>query len=239
MKKVFLSLSIVIGIVAMGFGQQDELKSAGVNIEKKEYIAALDDLNKAKKKVTGLMTDQLSSVLPAKFGDLEIQENSYNSGGYGQGVSVNKTYVKPKPAVVEETKTDNGPAEPTGMIMPTSMDQASMQAQERITVEITTNMMMANEVMNAHAASENAMGGGKAIRVKGYRALLKSSKMGGGPVGGSPAANGLGESGQEEAHAIVGAAFIRVTASGMEEKGQAEKFLATIDFDKLKGIVGE
>jgi len=104
-----------------------------------------------------------------------------------------------------------------------------MEQEEQIIVQITTNMMMAGDVMNAHSMADDGMSneGVVALRIKGYRAILRT----GGDMG-------MGEN-SEEAQAIVGGAFVSVRTQGLKEKGQAEKFLNLIDFEKLKGIVGE
>ncbi len=170
------------------------------------------------------MTDQLASVLPQKFGEFEMQDND-GYGMDGQGAGLNKIYAMPKPEVTGDNVEDGMPDPASGM------DPMMMQEQAQINVMVTTNMMMASEVMNAHSMADDGMSneGVTALRVKGYRAILRT---GGNMMGDM-------EQNSEEAHAIVGAAFIRVEARGMKEKGQAEKFLNLIDFDKLKGIVGE
>ncbi len=223
MKQTLLTIAAVIGIASAGFSQQEELKSAGANIESKNYIAALDDLNKAKKKVSDLMTNQLATVLPKKFGEFEMQDDG-GHGSHGQGASLNKTYMKPEPEVKNEVADpDDGMPE-----LDAGMDPSMMGERERLSVTITTNMMMANEVMNAHSRSEDGRSDGRAkpIRVKGFRATVRTEEF-----------RGMGRS--EEVHVIVGGAFIKVEMRGVKEFGQAEKFLELIDFDKLKSIVGE
>ena len=226
MISVVLTIVGVFGISSIVFGQQDELKSATSNIEKKEYIAALDDLNKAKKKVTELMTNQLAEVLPVKFGEFEMasDEMGYEMGG-GQGASVNKTYKKPKQQAAAAEGEEG-------------MMEMSVAAELEIRVQVTTNMMMASEVMNAHTISEEGMSGGmdgqkvEAYRVKGYRAIIKTNE------GETNPDMGMDQPKMQEAQAIVGGAYIVVTASGMED-GKAKAFLEQIDFEKLVAIVGK
>ncbi len=230
MKKIVLPICLLVGSSVVAMAQSDELKSATAKIEKKEFISALDDLNKAKKKITDLISSEIGSVLPAKFGDYEMQPAANRYGVEGQGVSVLKNDSKPQPKI--ESKEQEG-AIPTG-----AMNPATMMAQEQISVQITTNMMMASEVMNAHAMSDEGAGNPniKAFRVKGYRAILRTSdgmRMGATPAGGGS------ESKIETAQAIVGGAFISVETRGLKEAGQAEKLLNLIDLEKLKGIVGE
>ena len=220
-----------IFICSILFAQQEELKSAASNIEGKDYIAALEDISKAKKKVSDLMTAQLASVLPQKFGEFEMAKN--NEAGYGmegQGVSMNKVYRKPK------QKTQSSEEEGAEM-----MDMGmSMGNEPELRVQITTNMMMANEVQMAHSMSEEGMGmdgmsGQKteALRVKGYRAIVKTYSN----EGGDEMMGDMEQQNREEAHAIVGGAFIMITAQGLE--GKAKAFLEQIDFEKLVGIVGK
>ena len=71
----------------------------------------------------------------------------------------------------------------------------------------------------------------KAIRVKGYRAITRS-------IGGEGDPN-MAMTKSEQAQAIVGGAFVSVNTQGLKEKGQAEKLLNLIDFEKLVGIVGK
>lgn len=230
MKKIVLSTFAILGLSTTMFAQQAELKSAQANLEKKDYIAAIDDLNKAKSLVTKLISDNLASVLPAKFGEFEIKDNEFGGGMGMSGVSVNKVYKKPAPAKQE-------PSGDKGAMDPAMMDPKMMMGnQEQISVQITTNMMMAREVMNAHAMSEEGGAGAgqsniKPIRVKGYRAIVRTSGGENDPM--------MGSSKMETAQAIVGGAFVSVEARGLKEPGQAEKLLNLIDFDKLKGIVGE
>lgn len=222
MKRTVLTVIGICGITTLIHAQQEELKSATANIEKKDYIAALDDLTRAKKKVNDLMNAQLSAVLPAKFGEFAMSNDAMNYGMEGQGLSLSKTYRK----AVEEANNDGD----------RGMDATSMLANQpaEIRVQITTNMMMASEVMNAHSMADQGMtnAGTEAIRVKGYRALVKSSSNQG---MGMP---GVEQRKTEEANAIVGGAFIQVTAQGLDE-GQAKAFLELIDFEKLIGLVGK
>ncbi|MBI1286451.1 MAG: hypothetical protein GC178_02625 [Flavobacteriales bacterium] len=225
MKRTVLSLSLVIGLSSFGFAQQEELKSATANLEKKNYIAALDDISKAKKAVTKLISDNIASVLPAKFGEFEMQKDDFGGGMDMGGVSVTKTYRKPKPS-------SEGTSGDAAMNDPAIMDPMMGQDLEQITVQITNNMMNASEVQNAHSMQEGGMSSGdvKPIRVKGYRAITKS--YGGGE-------NEPGYRKMQQAQAIVGGAFISVDIEGVKEPGQALKFLETIDFEKLIGMVGK
>ncbi|TNF31183.1 MAG: hypothetical protein EP314_00990 [Bacteroidetes bacterium] len=223
MKRVVIIASLIGGLGYSAFAQQEELRSATTKLEKKDYVGALDDLGKARKAITKLVSDNLASVLPAKFGEFEMQTDEFGGMMEMGGVSVNKTYRKPSSTgQAGEGRSTNDPA---------MMAEPMMQT-EQITVTITTNMMSAGEVMSAHSMQENGMASDqvKPIRVKGYRAITK--EFGGmGAEAMSPK--------MEQAQAIVGGAFVSVDVQGGKEPGQALKLLETIDFDKLISIVGK
>lgn len=226
---------MIISLSMTGFAQQEELRSAQSNLEKKDYIKALDDINKAKKAITQQISDNLASVLPAKFGEFEMQKDMM--GGMemsmGGGVSTTKTYRKPS------KKSDAGAPDPA-MMDPSVMDPAmglpSMgMGQEEVYVQITTNMMMASEVMSAHSMSDQGMApseGLEAYRVKGYRAIARN-------ISAKEDSMGMMMQAQDMAQAIVGGAFISVEVRGSKEPGQAKKFLDLVDLEKLVGIVGK
>ncbi len=234
MRKVVFTMVGVLGFTVV-FAQQEELKSAAANIESKNYIAALDNISKAKKKVNDLMTAQLASVLPQKFGEYEMAKDSdMGYGMEGQGVTMNKVYRKPKPKVEGSENGDD--MMDMGMGMP-------MGNEEEIRVQVTTNMMMANEVQMAHSMSEQDMGMGgmegqktEALRIKGYRAMVKTFSNQPDPA--MQGMEGAEQPKREEAHAIVGGAFIMINTQGLED-GKAKAFLEQVDFEKLVGIVGK
>ena len=232
MKKLVLTVIAIFGLSTVMFAQQEELKAAAADLEKKDYVAALDNISKAKKAVSELIADNLASVLPAKFGEYVLEKDPFGGGMEMGGPSVTRTYRKPKPATTETQTGDMPGASAPGMKDP----GMAMSGMEEIRVQITTNMMMASEVMNAHSSSEEGMMGmgnakTKAIRVKGYRAITRTM---GGEGDGSMAVPK-----SEQAQAIVGGAFVSVDAQGLKEEGQAEKLLNLIDFEKLVGIVGK
>lgn len=227
MKKTLLTLIGIIGISSMVFAQQEELKSASANLEKKDYIAALDDIAAAKKKVDGLMKAQLAAVLPATFGEFEMSKEDGESFMGGSGIGLYKSYKLPKVETTDSEETEDA-ADPAASMM-------NMGLEPTLIVEISTDMMNASEVMNAHSNSE---GGGDpnitAFRVKGYRAIARKE-----PSYGGDESEGQEQPIREEAHAIVGGAFVKVMAEGLEEEGKAKAFLEQIDFEKLVGIVGK
>jgi hypothetical protein len=235
MKKVFASITVLSVMAFSSFAQQEEMKSATANIEKQDYIAALEDLSKAKKKVTDLMTAQIAAVLPAKFGEFKMaDDNGMGMMGESQGVTINKLYKKP---VEKKENAEGGEGD--------EMMEMGMGNSEQIMVEITTNMMSASDVMSAHSMAEEGMNMGmegmksEAYRVKGYRALSKT--YGGESASESEEGAGMnmGQPKIDEAQVIVGGAYIRVTAQGLKKDGQAKAFVELIDFEKLIGIVGK
>lgn len=227
MKKTLLTLTGMVGIISMTFAQQEELKSAAANLEKKDYIAALNDISAAKKKVDGLMKAQLAAVLPEKFGEFEMSKEDGESFMGGSGVGLYKSYKLPKADVAEADGSEDGADPAAGMM--------DMGLEPTLIVEISTDMMNASEVMNAHSNNE---GGGdpniSAFRVKGYRAIARRE-----PSYGGDESEGQEQPIREEAHAIVGGAFVKVMVEGLEEEGKAKAFLEQIDFEKLVGIVGK
>jgi hypothetical protein len=237
MKKIVLTALTIFGLSTTMFAQQDELKAAAASLEKKDYVAALDNISKAKKAVSKLISDNLASVLPAKLGEYVMQEDPYGGGMEMGGPSVTRVYRKPKPAASKEAPAKaEGEGDMMNAMEPSMTEPAmgGMEGMEEIRVQITTNMMMASEVMNAHSNPDEGMMGNdqvKAYRVKGYRAITRSFGGEGDP--------GLGGTKAEQAQAVVGGAFISVDAQGLKESGQAEKLLNLIDFEKLVGIVGK
>lgn len=223
MKIIALLFTLCLGLSSTVLAQTEELKAAQANIDSKEYIQALDNLSKAKQAVSKLISDNLASVLPEKAGEFEMQKENEGMGGMGsQGVSVSKIYKKP---VVKEANAE-GDSD--------MMDPMMMMSEPQIMVTISTDMMMAGEVMNAHSMSENQMGqeGIKPLRVKGYRAIVRTQGgSGDDPMG--------GQQKRETVQIIVGGAFVSIESQGFEEFGDAEKLANQIDLEKLKGIIGE
>ncbi len=239
MKKIVFITLVFCGMCSTGFAQQEELKSAAANLEKKDYIKVIDDLNKAKKAVSKLISDQLGSVLPASFGEYKMQEVPMNIMD-AQSVGINKVYAKPVVQKAEPAATlvQEPPAPGAPMTAPpVASPSMGLMNQEQITVSITTNMMMAGSVQSAHSMADSGMESNdvKVLRVKGYRAITKSLGSGMGTGMGMPSGGSVGE----QAQAIVGGAFISVEARGVKEPGAALKFLESIDLEKLKAIVGE
>jgi hypothetical protein len=239
MKNAFATLFIVATVVTVALAQQVELKSASSNIEQKNYIAALDDISKAKKKVNDLMKGQLASVLPMTFGEYTMSDSDpMNYGMEGQGVTMTKQYQKPK-AKQEKSTSADGQSE--DMMMQMSL---GMGTEPGIQVTITTNMMMAGEVNSAHSMADQGINSGmsgvtmEAYRVKGYRAVSKVSvdvEL----TSQEQSQMGMEQQRIDEAQAIVGGALVSVKISNGDGSGEAKKFLELVDFDKLIGIVGK
>lgn len=229
MRKTILTVAITCASSAFSVGQEAEIKSATSNLEKKDYVAAMDDLSKARKAIGKLMTDNMATVLPAKLDEYEMDKVEARNEAGMTGVSVNRVYRKPEP----EGQTPENKE-------PSIMGDMMRGGGEEVNVQITTNMMMANEVLSAHSMSDEGGGGTgsttQAVRVKGYRALLKSY---GGDASGSSGMPGMSMPSTEVAQAVVGAAFVSVEVRGAKEKGLAEKFLNQIDLEKLISFVGK
>jgi hypothetical protein len=94
MKSTVLTLGLMVAVSFGAAAQKEELKKASEKIDAKDYVAALAEIGIAKKKVNDLISNQLASVLPTKFGEMEIADS--DGFGMGGGVSVNKVYRKPK-----------------------------------------------------------------------------------------------------------------------------------------------
>jgi len=227
MRKTILTVATICTTAAFSVGQEAEIKSASANLEKKDYVAAMDDLSKARKAIGKLITDNLATVLPAKLGEYEMDKVEARNEAGMTGVSINRVYRKPEP---EGQATENKE--------PNLMGDMMRGGGEQVTVQVTTNMMMANEVLSAHSMADEGGGSStvQAIRVKGYRAIIKS--YGGENQGGS-SMPGMGMQSTEVAQAVVGAAFVSVEVRGAKEKGLAEKYLSQIDLEKLISFVGK
>lgn len=225
---MFLIVGIMCFAVTVSMGQEAEIKSASANLEKKDYVAAMDDLSKARKAIGKLITDNLATVLPAKLGEYEMDKVEARNESGMSGVSLNRVYRKPEP---QNQQAEN--------MEPNMMGDMIRGGGEQVTVQISTNMLMANEVLSAHSMADEGGSGGpttQAIRVKGYRAITKS--YGGENAGGS-SMPGMSMSSTDVAQAVVGAAFVSVEVRGAKEKGLAEKFLNELDLEKLISFVGK
>lgn len=230
MKYILLIVIFSFGLSETIFAQKEDLQAAQVNIDSKEYVAALDNISKAKRAITKVISDNLASVLPEKLGGFEMQEQDGSDEGMGsQGVSVTRVYKKPA-AETEPTTEEEQIVDP--MMAATMMDGGN---EPQIKVTISSDMMMAGEVMNAHSMSENQMSqeGRKALRIKGFRAVVKTQQ------GGADAMMGGNQPSRETAQVIVGGAFVSIEAQGLEKLGNAEKMANQIDFLRLKEIIGE
>ena len=240
MKKAFVFAILLGGFSAAAYAQSEELKSAQTNIDSKNYIKALEDISKAKKAVYKLVSDNIASVLPSEFEGYKMIEDDGNDMGMSSGISVSKTYRKPVVKKEEAPAESNGGGgadgsvpDPADMNMP-DPSMMGMDSQEpEINVMVTTDMMMAGEVNNAHSSSESGYNeeGVEPIRIKGYRAVVRKLVENDDSVTGEPEYS-------ETAQVIVGGAFISVESRGTET-GPAEKLAGLIDFAKLKSMIGE
>lgn len=234
-KSTILTLTLILTVNIGAMAQKEELKAASEKIDAKDYVSALANISAAKKKVEQLVGDQLGSVLPKKFGEFEMVEGESMGGQMMGGMSVSKNYQKP----AAEPRTDSGAPE-GDMDSPENMDAMNMpmdqmMQQQMLRVEVTTNMMMASEVQMAHSEPESSGNQNvKAIRIKGYRAMVRTESMNMGAGD-----EGEGQTIMEDAKVIVGGALVSVNANGMDKPGVAEAFLNEVDFDKLIQLVGK
>ena len=230
MKQTVMLAVILVTMVGFSNAQEAELKAAQTNVAAKHYLKALEDISKAKKKIAKVVSDNLLSVLPKEFGDFRMQERQDEPGDRGGGISATRSYAIP---VVEKEQSEESPENP--MEESDEPRESNMHGGQNalIYAEITTNMMSASSVANAHSMSDEGHGQEhlKPIRVKGYRAIIMTQNN-----GDSPEAL---RNNQETVQIIVGGSFITINARGLGENGQALKFAEEIDFDKLKAMIGE
>ncbi|MFT6760144.1 MAG: hypothetical protein ACJATS_001324, partial [Psychroserpens sp.] len=62
MKYILLIVIFSFGLSETIFAQKEDLQAAQVNIDSKEYVAALDNISKAKRAITKVISDNLASV---------------------------------------------------------------------------------------------------------------------------------------------------------------------------------
>jgi hypothetical protein len=152
------------------------------------------------------------------------------------GMSVSRNYQKPTSEAETNGDAPEGDMDSPEMMNAMNMPMDQMVQQQMLRVEVTTNMMMASEVQMAHSEPETSGNQNvKAIRIKGYRAIVRTESM-------NMGAGGEGEAQTtiiEDAKVIVGGALVSVNANGMDKPGVAEAFLNEVDFDKLIQLVGK
>lgn len=220
MKKYTIALSLMLAFAASTSAQSVDTKKVNDLIAKKDYVAALAEVNNLKKQVMGLASAELRKAFPSSVGEFAVQPNEQIQGDMMGGLSLQLTYTKP-PKENDKTKNDSVPMDPARMAMPGMASDGNA-----MNLNLSTNLSMAFELMNAHSGAEQMPGMGEStsepLRIKGYRVLLKNDQYSG-AVG----------------QMIVGGAFIEIRAMGMKDTKTVRALLEAIDTDKLKSLVGE
>lgn len=226
MKQYFL-IAALTTMAWAGFAQGIETTKLTELVKQKNYVNAIQELNAMKKTIQELAAAELQKAFPAKVGEYALEPTSGSTSEMGGGLNLSLTYKKPelaKPASAPDPMGQD-PNMMAGMMpgMTTAPGMATMSNALQLTV--STNLMMANEVLMAHGGEDMGMVGmgvSEPIRIKGFRALLKHDEF-------------SGASGQM----IVGGAFVRVSMSGAKDTNTVKALLEAIDAEKLKAMVGE
>lgn len=220
MIKNTIRLTLILAFAASASAQSVDTKKVNDLVAKKDYVAALAEVNNLKKQVMGLASAELRKAFPNAVGEFAVQPNEQMQGDMMGGLSLQMTYAKP-PKEKEKSANDSVPMDPAMMAM-----QGTGGDGNAMNLNLSTNLSMAFELMNAHSGAEQLPGMGETalepLRIKGYRALLKNDQYSG-AVG----------------QMIVGGAFIEIRAMGMKDTKTVRALLEAIDTDKLKSIVGE
>lgn len=215
-----VALLLMLAFAGGSFAQTIDTKKVNDLVAKKDYMAAITEVNNLRKQVMELASTELRKAFPNAVGEFAVQPNEQMQGDMMGGLSLQLTYAKP-PKEKEKGANDTVPSDPAMMAMPGMGGDGNA-----MNLNLSTNLSMAYELMNAHSGAEQMPGMGEGtsepLRIKGYRALLKQDQYSG-AVG----------------QMIVGGAFIEVRAMGMKDTKSVRSLLEAIDTDKLKSIVGE
>jgi len=232
MKKSLLFAAISF-TVASATAQTLDTKKLTDNVTQKNYVAALNEVNVIKKKISDMATAELLKAFPQKFAEYEQQPITRLGGDMMGGIGLNITYAKPaKPAAAaaaEPAQTIITPdtKQPGQVLTPATPPMPGMMEgnEDELYVTVTNNLNLAHEVVSAHSGEEfTPMGGipAEPVRIKGYRALLKNAPFSG-----------------PTAQIIIGATFVEVQDRKGTDTKRAAQFLENIDIEKLKSIFGE
>jgi len=221
MTKNTVALSLMLAFAGFSSAQTVDTKKMNDLVAKKDYLGAITEANNLKKQVMGLASAELKKAFPNVVGEFAAQPNEQVQGDMMGGLSLQITYAKPPK---EKSAKDSVPGGPAMIGMPGMPGMGGDG--NAMNLNLSTNLSMAFELMNAHSGAEQMPGMGEGssepLRIKGYRALLKQDQFSG-AVG----------------QMIVGGAFIEVRAMGMKDTKTVKSLLEAIDTEKLKGIVGE
>lgn len=226
-----MKYSIVLGLLCVtGFyvsAQNVDTKKVNEQLAKKDFVSALKEWSVVKKQIQDLASAELMKALPAAIGEFKQKPSDSRGMMDAQGgMSVTAYFEK---ANKEESKPD-ATTNNDGSANRDMPDRIGMMPGQSpgMQVTISTNLMMATEVVQAHSPQEGMdmsmgrQGTFEAVRIKGFRAFLRSDQY-------------SGSSGQM----IVGGAFVKVEGRGTTDLAAIKSALEAIDCDKLKTIVGE
>lgn len=220
--KSYISLIFLILALAPAVAQTIDTKKVNDLLAKRDYIGAMREWAAVKRELQAIASAELKKVIPQAVGELKLQANVEQQADVQGGLTLTVLYLSPPQ---EALSTDPSRSDSDGRDLRMIMGMPS--AQPSIQLTVTTNLMIANEVIMAHGTENNAMRNGdgsksEAIRIKGFRALLRTDPD-------------LGTTAQM----IVGGAYIRAEGRGMKDSKAVMDLLNSIDTEQLKKIVGE
>jgi len=220
--KAFIFLFFMALATFSSFAQTIDTKKVNDQLAKKDYVGAMREWASVKRELQELASAELRKVIPQSVGELKLQPSANQQADSQGGLTLMVQYQAPP-----KDNPNAAPAKPDADAMDPRMMMGMPGAQPSIQLTITTNLMMANEVIMAHGSEDNAMRGGdgskaEPIRIKGFRAMLRSNR-------------GMGTTGQM----IVGGAYLRAEGRGMQDSKAVLDLLNAIDTEQLKRIVGE
>lgn len=232
MKKSLLFAAISF-TVASASAQTLDTKKLTDNVTQKNYVAALNEVNLIKKKISDLAAAELLKAFPQKFGEYQQQPSNRLGGDMMGGIGLNIIYAKPAKEVAAETAQPAQPVitpdnkQPGQLLTPAAPAMPGMMGgqEDELYVTVTNNLNLAHEVSGAHSGEEYTPMGGipaEPVRIKGYRALLKNDPYSG-----------------PTAQIIIGATFVEVKDRKGTDTKRVAQFLENVDIEKLKSIFGE
>jgi hypothetical protein len=221
MRHLFITITAAF-LACHSHAQTLDTRKVNDQLAKKDYVGALREWAAVKRELQQLATAELMKALPQAVGELKINASPNQQGDAQGGITLMVLYMAPPK---EAPATD--PAQRSEDAMDPRAMMGMPGAQPSIQLTVTTNLMMANEVIMAHGSDDSNMRGGDGsmavpLRIKGYRALMRTDRN-------------MGTTGQM----IVGGAYIRAEGRGMTDDKAVTALLNTIDTDLLKRTVGE
>lgn len=226
MKKM-MTLALLLAVGTASNAQNVDTKKVNELVVKKDFIGAITELNSIKRQIQELASAELQKAFPKSVGEFVLKPAEAMRSDMSGGLSLQLIYEKPS------EKPRGGAADSSGAMAGAAMPMSAPPIPgmggdgNSITVSLSTNVSGAFELMNAHSGGEQPMTGSgapasEAIRIKGYRALIKNDQY-------------IGPSGQ----LLVGGAFIDVRATGQKDTKNVRALLEAIDCNLLKSVVWE